>query len=97
VFLLAAVMLLGCGAAQPGVTATTAAGAVATFRSPSYHFAIGYDPRLFHARAQLNYDVPAGSPPELDWSTWPASMGSVQPATGTLPNLVGVTAVDYAA
>jgi hypothetical protein len=78
--LAAAVLLAACGAEPGGVTATQSAGIWATYRSAEYHFAIGYDPRLFKAAATLDQNnAPAGGIPELDWAAWPKSLGAEEP------------------
>ena len=78
-----ALLLAACGGQPGGVTATHASGSWTSFRSsPTYHFTIGYDPRLFHSASTLDSgQAPAGGIPVLDWVVWPASQGAEQPDT----------------
>jgi hypothetical protein len=94
--LIASLALAACG--EPGATATNPPGSSATYRNSEYHFAITYDPQVFNAAAELNRDaVPVGSPPKLDWSAWPVSMGGSKPDPASLPYTVGVSAADFKA
>jgi hypothetical protein len=96
---LGAIALLSLAAcAEPGKTVTDSTGSSATYRNVDYHFAVTYDPRVFNAAADLDRnEVPAGSPPQLDWSAWPVAMGSSKPDPASLANSVGVSAVDFVA
>ncbi len=89
----AALLIAGCGSAQPGVTATAAGGTLATFRSTAGCFSISYDPRLFYADAQLSYDTP-GVPPSVVWNTWPATLGNKEPTDAPAAE-ISVSATDW--